>query len=141
VRSPVDHPEEIHFSREELLSPDELASALRVERSTAALYMRRGVVPACKIGRHWLSPQPLLDQFLARLFGLSAEARLRFGREELMTPDALASALRVERSTAMTYMRREIVPARKIGRFWYSSRPLLDEYLAGLFSLESKTAS
>jgi excisionase family DNA binding protein len=128
----------LRFSREELLSPTELASVLRIERSTAVLYMRRGLLPACKIGRHWLSPQPLLDQFLTSLFGLGSEARLRFIREDLVTPDLLASALRVERSTAMTYMRRGIVPARKIGRFWYSPRPLLDEYLGGLFGLETE---
>jgi hypothetical protein len=129
--------EQIRFSREELLSPAELAFALRVERSTAAVYMRRGVVPACKIGRHWHSPQPLLDQFLTRLFGLAPDTRLRFARDDLVTPDSLASTLRVERSTAMTYMRQGAVPARKIGRFWYSSRPLLDEYLAGLFGFGS----
>lgn len=121
-----------------MLSADELSQVLRVERSTATLYMRRGVVPACKIGRHWLSPQPLLDQFVTQLFGLGTEVRLHFGREDLVTPDALASALRVERSTAMTYMRQGAVPARKIGRFWYSSRPLLDEYLADLFGLPSQ---
>jgi Helix-turn-helix domain len=134
----MDPVKEIRFSREELLSPDELAAALRVERSTAALYMRRGVVPACKIGRHWFSPQPLLDQFLTKLFGLGSDRRLHFAREDLLTPEALASALRVERTTAMAYMRRGAIPARKIGRFWYSSRPLLDEYLAGLFGLGSR---
>ncbi len=129
--------EEIHFSRDELLAPEELASALRIEKSTATSYMRRGVVPACKIGRRWLSPQPLLDHFLSRLFGLGPSTTLHFTRDDLLTPEILASTLRVERSTVMTYLRQGAVPAQKIGRFWYSPRPLLDEYLQELFGLRS----
>jgi hypothetical protein len=61
----------LRFSRDELLTPSELAIALRVERSTAISYMRRGLVPACKIGRQWYSPKPLLDEYLADQFGLA----------------------------------------------------------------------
>jgi hypothetical protein len=30
--------------------------------------MRRGVIPAVKIGKHWYSSKPLLDEHLASLF-------------------------------------------------------------------------
>jgi len=61
------------------------------------------------------------------------EGHLHFSREDLLTPAEVAEILRVQRSTALDYMRRGVVPARKIGRRWYSPRPLLDEYLDTLF--------
>lgn len=61
---------EIHlrFSREDLLTPSDVAQILRVRRPTALAYMRRGIVPACKIGRQWYAPKPLLDSHLDELF-------------------------------------------------------------------------
>jgi excisionase family DNA binding protein len=61
----------LHFSREDLLTPTEVAEILRVRRTTALDYMRRGVVPACKIGRRWYSPRPLLDEYLDHLFEMT----------------------------------------------------------------------
>lgn len=58
------------FSRDDLLTATEVAEVLRVKRTTALNYMRRGVVPACKIGRRWYSAKPLLDRHLDRLFDL-----------------------------------------------------------------------
>jgi excisionase family DNA binding protein len=58
----------LHFSREDLLTPTDVAQILRVKRTTALDYMRRGVVPACKIGRRWYSPKQLLDRYLDGLF-------------------------------------------------------------------------
>jgi hypothetical protein len=58
----------LHFSREDLLTATDVARILRVQRTTALSYMRRGVVPACKIGRRWYSPKPLLDSHLDHLF-------------------------------------------------------------------------
>jgi hypothetical protein len=60
---------DLHFSRDDLLTPDEVATILRVRRTTALSYMRRGVIPGCKIGKRWYSPKPLLDASLADLFG------------------------------------------------------------------------
>lgn len=62
------------------------------------------------------------------------ENQLSFTREELLTPDDVAEILRVRRTTALDYMRRGVIPARKIGRLWYSPRSLLDEYLTSLFA-------
>jgi hypothetical protein len=59
---------QLHFSREELLTPNDVARILRVQRTTAIGYMRRGVVPAAKIGRRWYSSKPLLEDFLEHLF-------------------------------------------------------------------------
>ncbi len=61
------------------------------------------------------------------------EDQLRFTRDDLLTPDDVAEILRVRRSTALDYMRRGVIPARKIGKLWYSPRPLLNEYLTSLF--------
>ena len=61
------------------------------------------------------------------------ENQLRFTRDELLTPDDVAEILRVQRTTALEYMRRGVIPARKIGRLWCSPRSLLDEYLTSLF--------
>lgn len=58
---------QLHFTREELLTANEVAAILRVKRTTAMDYMRRGVVPACKIGRRWYSPKSLLDGHLQEL--------------------------------------------------------------------------
>ena len=58
------------FSRDDLLTATEVAEVLRVKRTTALDYMRRGVVPACKIGRRWYAAKPLLDQHLDDLFDL-----------------------------------------------------------------------
>jgi excisionase family DNA binding protein len=54
------------FSREELLTADEVAEILRLKRATALDYMRRGVIPAFKLGRRWYSLRPRLDDHLAR---------------------------------------------------------------------------
>lgn len=62
------------------------------------------------------------------------ETQLRFTRDDLLTPDDVAEILRVRRTTALEYMRRGVIPACKIGKRWYSPRPLLDEYLSSLFS-------
>ncbi len=59
---------DLHFSREDLLTANEVADVLRVKRTTALDYMRRGVIPACKIGRRWYSAKPLLDRHLDDLF-------------------------------------------------------------------------
>jgi excisionase family DNA binding protein len=58
---------ELHFSREDLLTPNEVADVLRVKRTTALEYMRRGVIPACKIGRRWYSVRSRLDAHLGDL--------------------------------------------------------------------------
>jgi excisionase family DNA binding protein len=58
----------LHFSRDDLLTPNDVADVLRVKRTTALDYMRRGVIPACKIGRRWYSAKPLLEQHLDHLF-------------------------------------------------------------------------
>jgi excisionase family DNA binding protein len=58
----------VHFSREDLLTANDVAEILRVKRTTALDYMRRGVIPACKIGRRWYSAKPLLDRHLDDLF-------------------------------------------------------------------------
>jgi excisionase family DNA binding protein len=60
------------FSRDDLLTATEVAEVLRVKRTTALDYMRRGLIPACKIGRRWYSAKPLLDQHLDDLFDLAA---------------------------------------------------------------------
>lgn len=58
----------LRFTRDELLTPDEVAEILRVRRTTALEYMRRRVIAACKIGRLWCSPRSLLDEHLTSLF-------------------------------------------------------------------------
>jgi Helix-turn-helix domain len=58
---------QLHFSRDDLLTATDVARILRVQRTTAISYMRRGIVPACKIGRRWYSPKPLLDSHLDHL--------------------------------------------------------------------------
>jgi len=60
--------ETAQFSREDLLTANDVADVLRVKRTTALDYMRRGVIPACKIGRRWYSAKPLLDRHLDDLF-------------------------------------------------------------------------
>jgi excisionase family DNA binding protein len=52
------------FSREELLTVDEIAAVLRVKKPTALDYMRRGVIPAFKLGRSWYSLRPRLSAHL-----------------------------------------------------------------------------
>jgi excisionase family DNA binding protein len=61
------------FSRDDLLTATEVAEVLRVKRTTALDYMRRGVVPACKIGRRWYSPRPLLDSHLDHLLSSNGQ--------------------------------------------------------------------
>ena len=55
------------FSRDELIGAGEVAKVLGVQRATALDYMRRGVIPACKIGRRWYSLRSRLDGHLASL--------------------------------------------------------------------------
>lgn len=53
------------ISREDLLTATEVAGLLRVKRTTALDYMRRGVVPGFKLGRQWYALRPRLDAHLA----------------------------------------------------------------------------
>lgn len=64
----MDTDAQLHFSRDDLLTATDVARILRVQRTTALNYMRRGIVPACKIGRRWYSPRTLLDSHLDHLF-------------------------------------------------------------------------
>jgi hypothetical protein len=64
----MDTDAQLHFSRDDLLTATDVARILRVQRTTALDYMRRGIVPACKIGRRWYSPRSLLDSHLDHLF-------------------------------------------------------------------------
>lgn len=59
-----------------------------------------------------------------------------FTREDLLTANDVADILQVKRSTALDYMRRGVVPARKIGRRWYALRSRLDAHIGDLFDLE-----
>jgi excisionase family DNA binding protein len=43
------------------LTVDEVADVLRVKKATATDYMRRGVIPAFKLGRSWYSLRPRLS--------------------------------------------------------------------------------
>jgi excisionase family DNA binding protein len=52
------------FSREELLPVSEVAEILRVKKATALDYMRRGVIPAFKIGRSWYALRPRLNAYV-----------------------------------------------------------------------------
>jgi len=63
----MDTDAQLHFSRDDLLTATDVARILRVQRTTALSYMRRGIVPAFKIGRRWYSPKPLLDSHLDHL--------------------------------------------------------------------------
>lgn len=62
--SPTDT-DHVAFSREDLLTADEVAEVLRLKRTTALDYMRRGVIPAFKLGRRWYSLRPRLDAYLS----------------------------------------------------------------------------
>jgi hypothetical protein len=64
----MDTETQLHFSRDDLLTPADVAQILRIKRTTALDYMRRGVVPGCKIGRRWYASKSLLDSHLDQLF-------------------------------------------------------------------------
>jgi excisionase family DNA binding protein len=55
----------VAFSREDLLTAEEVAEVLRLKRATALDYMRRGVIPAFKLGRRWYALRPRLDAYLS----------------------------------------------------------------------------
>lgn len=57
-------PVDVAFNREDLLSPDEVAEVLRLKRATTILYMRRGVIPAFKLGSRWYSVRSQLDAYV-----------------------------------------------------------------------------
>jgi excisionase family DNA binding protein len=61
------HPEtdQPRFSREDLLTPTDVAEVLRLKRTTALDYMRRGVIPAFKIGRSWYALRSRLEAHLS----------------------------------------------------------------------------
>jgi excisionase family DNA binding protein len=56
--------EQPSFSREDLLTPTEVSEVLRLKRATTLDYMRRGVIPAFKIGRSWYALRSRLDDYL-----------------------------------------------------------------------------
>ncbi len=60
---------DIAFTTDQLLTPTEVADVLRVTRPTALDYMRRGVIPACKIGRRWYSERSQVEDHIADLLG------------------------------------------------------------------------
>ncbi len=68
---------------------------------------------------------------------ISAAQRQPVTRSDLLTPADVAAILQVQRSTALDYLRRGVIPGRKIGRNWFVLRSQLDAHLAELFDLES----
>ena len=56
------------FTRSDLLTANDVAEILQIKRTTALDYMRRGVIPASKIGRRWYALRSRLDAYLADLF-------------------------------------------------------------------------
>ncbi len=56
-----------------------------------------------------------------------------FTRDDLLTATDVAKVLRVQRTTALDFMRRGVIPAFKIGRRWYALRSRLDDHLGTLF--------
>ena len=56
------------FTRDDLLTANNVAEVLQVKRSTALDYMRRGLIPACKIGRRWYALRSRLDAHIGDLF-------------------------------------------------------------------------
>ncbi len=61
--------------------------------------------------------------------------RPSFTRGDLLTANDVADILQIKRSTALDYMRRGVIPARKIGRRWYALRSRLDAHIGDLFGL------
>jgi excisionase family DNA binding protein len=68
---------ELTLTRKDLLTADEVATLLRLKRSTALDYMRRGVIPAFKLGRQWYSHRSRLATYLASVPGNSYGADRR----------------------------------------------------------------
>lgn len=64
------------------------------------------------------------------------QPRTSFTREDLLTPTDVAAVLQVQRSTALDYMRRGVIPANKIGNRWFALRGRLDAYIGELFGTE-----
>ena len=52
---------------ETLLTPEEVAAALRVEVETVRGWFRMGILRAVKIGREWRMAQSELDRYLESL--------------------------------------------------------------------------
>lgn len=52
---------------ETLLTPEEVAAALRVEVPTVRAWFRTGVLRAVKVGREWRMTQSELDRYLESL--------------------------------------------------------------------------
>lgn len=52
---------------ETLLTPEEVAAALRVEVPTVRAWFRTGVLRAVKVGREWRMAQSELDRYLESL--------------------------------------------------------------------------
>lgn len=61
------------FSRDDVLTPAEVAAVLRLKRATTLDYMRRGLIPAFKIGRSWYALRSRLDDYLASAASHSSE--------------------------------------------------------------------
>lgn len=67
---------------------------------------------------------------------MDLEARPSFTRDDLLTATDVAAVLQVQRSTALDYLRRGVIPGRKIGRNWFVLRSQLDAHIADLFETD-----
>ena len=72
----------------EVMKVEEAASFLRVSKNTVYEYIRRGIIPARKIGRIW------------RLSRVALEEWLSDGEEEEMTPELAAFIIEAENDAA-----------------------------------------
>jgi hypothetical protein len=59
------------LTRDDLLTADDVAALLHLKRTTALDYMRRGVVPAFKLGRRWYAHRARLAAHVAKISELS----------------------------------------------------------------------
>lgn len=54
------------MTAEKLLTPEQVAEELQLSLKTVGDYLRRGVLPGIKIGRHWRIPEKSLQDFIDR---------------------------------------------------------------------------
>jgi excisionase family DNA binding protein len=56
------------LTKSDLLTPDEVADVLRIQRSTVLDRLRRGALPGRKFGKSWLILRSQLEEHIAEEF-------------------------------------------------------------------------
>ncbi|MDR3565470.1 MAG: helix-turn-helix domain-containing protein [Negativicutes bacterium] len=116
-----------------MLTPEEVATILKVQRKTVIMWLQEKRIPGFKLGENaaaeWRIDYQDLEKYLS-------EQRIGEANMDLITPDEAAVILKIKRQTVLRWLKLGKLPGVKLGKgpaaSWRINAEDLDQFLAAL---------